>query len=216
MFVITADQHASQRDEDRVPAILAALAETGLTPIRAFERTVGDEIQGILASAADVLGACERLHRHGHWAVGIGLGAADELAGTAAASRGPVFVAARAAVERARGKAVPVPVAVETAPGERTRAADHAEALAQLLASVQRRRSAAGWEAIDLLPGSSQAAVAERLGISPAAVSQRLRAAQWAEARSVEPLLSELLDAAHAAALETPTGRPADTETRED
>lgn len=214
MYVITADQHASQRDEDRVPAILADLAGLPRPPIRAFERTVGDEIQGVLEAPADVLAACERLHRHGHWAVGIGLGNADELAETASASRGPVFVAARTAVERARGKGVPVPVALDTPPGERVLAADHAEALAQLLASVQRRRSAAGWEAIDLLPGSSQTAVARRLGISPAAVSQRLRAAQWAEARAVEPLLAELLAAAHDATLANP-GEPVSIDTRE-
>lgn len=204
MFVVTADQHASQRSDDRVPAMLADLGAAPFEPVLPFERTVGDEIQGVLATPADVLAASSRLHRYGHWAVGIGLGPVTELAETSSASRGPAFVAARTAVERARSKAVPVPVAIETADQRRDAAVSHAEALAQLLASVQRRRSRAGWEVIDLLPGPTQAAIAERLDISPAAVSQRLRAAQWAEAVAVEPLLAELLGAAHAAHTDPP------------
>ncbi|WP_227993236.1 winged helix-turn-helix domain-containing protein [Pseudactinotalea sp. HY160] len=201
MFVITADQHASQRSPDRVPAILEALAAApGLRTVRAFERTVGDEIQGVLGDAADVIRAAARLNRHGHWAVGIGAGPVEELARTSAASRGPVFVAARRAVERARSKAVPVPVAVDWSRPSRGAEVDHAEALMRLVASIERRRSDAGWEVIDLLPGTTQAAVSDRLGISPAAVSQRLRAARWAEVQAVEPLLRELLIALHRAA----------------
>ena len=52
MFVITADQIGSRRSADLVPALLA-----GVATIRAradFERTVGDEVQGVLDTADEL------------------------------------------------------------------------------------------------------------------------------------------------------------------
>ncbi|MCZ2264312.1 hypothetical protein IRJ14_17125, partial [Isoptericola sp. QY 916] len=67
---------------------------------------------------------------------------------------------------------------------------------------VVARRSAAGWEAVDTLVAqrgpAPQRASAAALGVSEQAVSQRLRAALWAEDAAARPLAARLLRAAGA------------------
>jgi DNA-directed RNA polymerase specialized sigma24 family protein len=64
-----------------------------------------------------------------------------------------------------------------------------AQAALDLLAAVVQRRTARGWEAVDLASeGLSQVQIGQRLGISKQAVSQRLHAADW----HVEPAGREL------------------------
>lgn len=201
---MTADQKASRSRGDAVPALLDAVAEwRDRQPADPFvlpvERTVGDEVQGVLADATAVVGLTLLLQRLGGWSVGIGAGPVVEpLAASAPASSGEAFILARAAVERARGRAVSVPLAVD---GVTAAAAEEAEALLQLLAAVVRRRSDAGWEVVDLLvDGGTQRAAAERLGISAQAVSQRLDAALWQEEVRLHPLAARLLHAAEVVA----------------
>ena len=58
------------------------------------------------------------------------------------------------------------------------------------------RPTQAGWDAIDAVTSAGRApqgAVAERLGISQQAVSQRLRTALWAEENAVRPAAATLL-----------------------
>lgn len=198
MFVVTADQQGSTRRGDRVADLLAETeawqAAEGPTFVLPLERTVGDEVQTVLADAPSALALVLWLHRTGGWSVGVGTGAVTQLADSARASSGPAFVHARTAVERARSRAVPVPVVVA---GPVTAAAEHATALLQMLAAVVRRRSRAGWEAVDLLDqGMRQSEVAAHLGISDQAVSQRLAVALHEEERALHPLAHELLDAA--------------------
>ena len=96
-----------------------------------------------------------------------------------------------------------VPLAVEGA--DRVAAAD-AEAVLTLVAAVGERRTPAGWEVIDALraPGADgrvggrQQDVAQRLGVSQQAVSQRLRTTLWAEELAARPLAARLLLAAGA------------------
>ncbi|TDE92488.1 hypothetical protein EXU48_13090 [Occultella glacieicola] len=201
MFVLTVDQDASRRRGDRVDAALAGLDAhidaRGLATDLAlpFERTVGDEIQGVVTGAPAALDLVLYLQRRAEWSVGVGVGPVDlPLAGSARASSGEAFVRARAAVERAKGKSVPVPLALDA--GERPNgAADEAEALVQLLAAVVRRRTERGWEVVDLLTdgvGTAREA-ASRLGITPQAVSQRLDAAMWSVQDRVHPLAERLL-----------------------
>ncbi|UFU01547.1 hypothetical protein LQF12_08350 [Ruania suaedae] len=196
MFVVTADQNASRRHRDLVPETLDHLHRLhGRDPAvaLAFERTVGDEIQGVLTTAAGTLRAVLALHRRHEWSVGVGVGAVDlPLAESARASSGAAFLHAREAVERARGRTVPVPMAVTA--GQAAGAAE-AEALLQLVAGVVRRRTDAGWEAIDLIEttGCTAREAATALGVSPQAVSARLRAAMWDEERGVHPLAERLL-----------------------
>ncbi|SEE06568.1 hypothetical protein [Ruania alba] len=196
MFVITADQDDSRRSSDRVPALLAALVDLthdvdGVA--LPFERTVGDEVQGVLTDAGTTLTIALALQRRQEWSVGIGVGTVHTpLAETARASTGPAFLHARDAVERAKGRTVPVPIALAAADPA---PAAECEALLHLITTVVRRRSDAGWEAVDLLASGSRTAkdVAEELGISPQAVSSRLRTAMWEEERAVHPLAVRLL-----------------------
>jgi len=221
MFVLTVDQKDSRRVGDRVPDVLAALVDRqGL--VLPFERTVGDEVQGVLADAPAVVDLVLDLLRRGGWSVGIGTGAVDlPLPASARAASGAAFVLAREAVEAAKSRARSVPLAVR---GASPTAAADAEAVLTLVAAIAARRSTAGWAAIDTLrsvdaeatrvlggaplvgPDGPRAAavvgvarqqeVARRLGVSQQAVSQRLRAALWADEVAARPAAARLLTAA--------------------
>ena len=64
-----------------------------------------------------------------------------------------------------------------------------------MLLLLRQRRSSEGWEAVDLLEsGLAQTDIARTLGISTAAVSQRVKSAQWKVERAAHPALVRLLD----------------------
>lgn len=199
MFVLTVDQEASRSVGDRVPALLAVLAddESARAAVRPFDRTVGDEVQAVFADAAAAVGTALHLMRRGGWSAGIGAGAVDlPLPAEARAGSGEAFVLARQAVDRAKSRTRPAPLAVAGADAAR---AAECEAVLTMLGSVARRRTEAGWAAVDALvalPEGSQEDVARRLGISQQAVSQRLRGAQWFEEVALRPLAVRLLEEA--------------------
>ncbi len=189
--ILTVDQRGSQTGPDLVPAILDALNATALTPaLRPFERTAGDEVQGILADAAAVVARLGLLLRAGEWNIGLGIGAVEEpLPASTRAGRGEAFVLARQAVMRA--KQHPSRLSVVGVPEYR---AERIETVAWLWAGVLNRRSERGWEVADLLgQGLSHADAAHRLGISQSAVSQRAQAAGLIEGDRAARLLTELL-----------------------
>jgi hypothetical protein len=153
-----------------------------------FERTAGDEVQGLVAEPDEVTGIVMTLLRSSAWWVGVGLGATERpLPSSARAGRGEAYVAAREAVEAAKGR--PAGVAV--------RGGDHAryvESAFSLLAAVVHRRTQPGWEVVDLVStGIRQVEVADRLGITRQAVSSRLRVAAWPEERDGRELGTWLL-----------------------
>ncbi|GGB94162.1 hypothetical protein [Cellulomonas carbonis] len=199
MFVMTVDQQGSRTRGDAVPALLdrlAVWAAPGSPGVRiGFDRTVGDEVQGVLDDADVVVRLTLDLLRLGGWTVGIGAGAVDEpLPAAARAGSGPAFVHARRAVERAKTRTRPAAVAVE---GETADRAELCEGVLTLVASVRARRTDAGWAVVDAVEdGATQDAVAERLGITQQAVSQRLRTALWAEERDARPAAARLLEEA--------------------
>jgi len=204
MLVLTIDQQGSRRVGDHVEELLGAFAELPAAApgapgvVRPFERTVGDEVQAVIDDADLAVDLALAVLRRGGWSVGIGAGPVDEpLPPTARAGSGGAFILAREAVERAKSRARPVPVAVQ---GADARSAADAEAVLTLVAAVAERRTAAGWEVIDALrspgAGARQHDVAGRLGISQQAVSQRLRTALWAEEVAARPLAARLLVAA--------------------
>lgn len=199
MFVLTVDQRGSRREGDRVAGLLAELTDrlpTGAPGVvRRFERTVGDEVQAVLDDASLVVDVALHLLRLGRWSVGIGIGPVDEpLPETARAGSGEAFVRARAAVDRAKSRARPVPLAVVAAGPD---GGQGAEAVLTLLGSVLTRRSEAGWAVIDALStlgaGATQHDVARHVGITQQAVSQRLRAAMWVEEVATRPVAARLL-----------------------
>jgi len=69
------------------------------------------------------------------------------------------------------------------------------EALLTLLLLLRQRRTGEGWEAVDLLDrGLAQVEIAASLGISTAAVSQRVKAALWKVEQAARPALVRLLE----------------------
>ncbi|WP_440712354.1 sigma factor-like helix-turn-helix DNA-binding protein [Gordonia sp. FQ] len=173
MFVITADQRSSRTDLDRVPHLLDRFRDT--VAVRGFDRTAGDEVEAIFDDPAVVATVAVDLVSSGHWSVGIGVDDVEQpLPEQTRAGRGPAFEAARRAVEAAKGRRVPLQVAGPSA------WCQSAQTAACLLVDLLTARSPAGREAVALAAaGLTQAEAAERLGISPQAVSLRLRAARW-------------------------------------
>jgi hypothetical protein len=187
-FVLTVDQRGSRRSADRVPAVLAALS--GVPTLLRFERTAGDEFQGVLDDPAVVVDVVRRLVRDGGWSVGVGAGPVQTpLPGSTRAGAGPAFVAARSAVEAAKRR--PVRVAVR---GVAAEPAADAQAVLTALAVLVERRSDQAWEAIGLVEtGRTQAEAASELGITRQAVGQRLAAGLWEVERDLQPAAARLL-----------------------
>lgn len=191
-IVVTADQRGSRSTGDAVPDALAVLNEhtrrQGL--LRRFERTAGDEIQGILSSPSLTFEVVTPLALSGSWAVGIGIGPVEEpLPRSTRAARGPAFALARTAVDRAGRQRHPV--AVEASDAAEAAAA---EAAWWLLLALLERRTASGWEAVQMADeGLTYAEIGQRIGVSASAVGQRLRAAGLAEGRRGAELVVELL-----------------------
>ena len=193
-----ADQVGSRTTDDRVPAALTWLADLAVQ--LPFERTAGDEIQALIADPQAVVTAITSLTRLGGWRIGLGAGTIDvPLPTSTRAARGPAYLAARQAIEAARsapaGLALALPEGVRGATyGEVIGAAQDAEAALWLLRTVLERRSEEGWELMDLLEtGLTNARAAERLGISPSAVSQRLARASRTEIDRGSVLAARLL-----------------------
>ncbi|ROP45579.1 hypothetical protein [Pseudokineococcus lusitanus] len=196
--VLTVDQRGSRRGADAVPALLERLSALRPAPLRPFERTAGDEVQGVLDDAGAVVAAVTALADDGRWSVGVGVGAVrTPLPASTRAGAGVAFEAARRAVEAA--KRVREGVAVRGGPddAEPAPAVVDAETALLLLVDLRRRRSAAGREVVRLVEeGLPAGRAAERLGITPQAVSQRLAAARWSSEQRLVPLAVRLVAAA--------------------
>ena len=176
------------QDRSALHARLAtALGEVNETyaPTTPLRITVGDEFQGAFATVGDALGASLRLRLallpDHDLRQGLGWGPVRVLEPEPRVEDGPGWWAARdgvSAVEAAEGR-----------PSSRDRrtayvCADGAsgpdpaaiEALLVLLDSAVARLSARSLSVLrDLMAGTSQREIAERLGVSPSAVSQRVR-----------------------------------------
>ena len=188
-YVLTVDQRASRRTADRVADVLRELNAT-VPAVLAFERTAGDEFQGVLSEPVEVVDVVLRLVRAGGWSIGVGAGPVHSpLPPTTRAGAGPAFLSARRAVDAAKQR--PTRLAVRGAvPPE---AAD-AQAVLSALAVLVERRSEQAWEAIALVEaGRKQADAAAALGISRQAVGQRLAAGLWELERELRPTAGRLL-----------------------
>jgi hypothetical protein len=188
-FVLTVDQRASRRTPDRVAEVLQSL--NGSVPlVLAFERTAGDEFQGVLSDPADVVDVVLRLVRLGGWSIGVGAGAVHHpLPDSTRAGAGPAFLSARRAVDAAKQRQFRLAVrgAVPADAGD-------AQAVLTALAALVDRRSEQAWEAIGLVgSGRTQAEAAVELGISRQAVGQRLAAGMWDLERELRPTAARLL-----------------------
>lgn len=214
MFVITADQIGSRTDRDRASEVIARLeADFGAAFALPPDQTSGDEIQVMMSDAGAALGVILTLHRTGYWSVGLGIGGVRlPLPASTRQAAGSAFVGARAAVTRAKKAdarfALVVAAELPTAAAANTDApllgADEVEAVLSMLLLLRQRRTAEGWEAVELLQrGVSQREIAATLGISAAAVSQRLKSALWRVEEEVRPALVRLLENLDRATSET-------------
>ena len=188
-YVLTVDQRASRRGPDRVADALRLL--DGAVPmLLGFERTAGDEFQGVLGDPADVVDVALRLVRMGGWSIGVGAGPVQTpLPESTRAGAGPAFLAARRAVDAAKQR--PFRLAVRgVVPPE---AAD-AQAVLSALAGLVDRRSEQAWAAIELVEeGRTQSDAATALGLSRQAVGQRLAAGMWELEKELRPTAARLL-----------------------
>jgi hypothetical protein len=224
MFVITADQKASRHDVDRAGTgrdELAARYDGRL--VLPVDRTSGDEVQALVDDAATALDMVLVLTRAGHWSVGLGIGAVrTPLPRATREATGPAFIAARDAVTAAKRSATRFALAADppTAPPEHAGSAalpgaGEVEALVTLLLLARDRRTPQGWDVVDrMVGGATQRDVAAELGITPQAVSTRLRTSGWRAERDAIPGLTALLAHldAEASAATGPTARPARTD----
>lgn len=215
MYVLTIDQRGSTNDVDRVPELLGALGSHGVR----FERSVGDEVQGVLQDPSLVVDVTLHALRSGHWYVGIGVGPgtlppdASPREGSGAA-----FVAARKAVERAKSAASHVPAAVVAGRQEHgpAVACANAEAVLRLVGRLVQDRTEAQWRVVDALRAKSgteqgpgrhglQKQVARDLGISEQSVSRAVLRSGWQEEWAARPAVEMLLATAHRLILESHT-----------
>jgi hypothetical protein len=207
MFVVTADQVGSRTDIDRSASMQRELQHRFGPGLRLpLDQTAGDELQALTDDPGTALDLVLAFGRDGHWSVGLGVGDVRlPLPDAVRKATGGAFIAAREAVEaakRADGRfalraAAPAEDAADaTAAWAMTPVltASELEPLIRLLLLVRDRRSPQGWEAIDLVrDGHSQKHAAAILGISDAAVSQRLKAAVWSVDDDARPGLVRLL-----------------------
>ncbi|RBY87910.1 hypothetical protein [Blastococcus sp. TF02A-30] len=188
-YVLTVDQRASRRSPDRVGDVLRLL-NPAVPAVLPFERTAGDEFQGVLAEPDVVVDVVLRLVREGGWSIGVGAGPVQTpLPPSTRAGAGPAFLSARRAVDAAKQRASRLAVrgAVPADAGD-------AQAVLSALAVVVERRSDQAWEAIELVEGGrTQAQAATELGISRQAVGQRLAAGLWELERDLRPTAARLL-----------------------
>jgi hypothetical protein len=168
-IVVNIDQRSSRASSaDPIPewelALNGALADRAVLP---FERTAGDEIQGVVSEPEDLVQIIRRAARLNQWYVGVGAGATD-LGASSRASRGEAFARAREAVEEAKRRVVPVVFRA----GAGT-ASQHADTALAAYYALLAPRSERGWQVADLLEErSTRRAVAEVLGVTHQAVGQ--------------------------------------------
>lgn len=190
--VLTVDQRSSRTQPDLVPDLVASLNSRSHADglLRKFERTAGDEAQGVFSSAEAAVDSISNLLRNQGWNLGLGIGeASGPLPRSTRAGRGKAFIHAREAVNRA--KSGPHHVNVVGADSYR---AEQLETVLWLWSAILARRTDRGWEVADLLAlGLSHREAGDELGISQSAVTQRAQAAGFTEERRARRLATQLL-----------------------
>lgn len=192
MFVVTMDQKDSRHDTDRVPDLLTRL--DSLETVGGFARTVGDEVQGALANAGQVVRAVRIGLWSGRWHIGIGCGRAestDVFADDDAmrSARSPAFIRAREAVEASKKYTVSVAVV-----GADAELAGDTQAVLQLIGVIIDSRTDAQREVVELAgEGLSGQEIAKQLGISEASVSRRRSLSRISEEEAGWPAVRRLL-----------------------
>ncbi len=195
-YVLTINQRDSREVGDLVGDLLTSLRY--LPTVVPFQRSVGDEVQGVVGSATAAVDTALRAIRYRRWHVGIGVGGlTPPVPHRLVDAEGYGLVYARRAVSRARKTAERIPLAVEGPDGE---VAAEAEAVLRLLGQIVSTRTDAEWAVLDLMtPGArgQQKYIAQELGITAQAVSRAVVRSHWMEEWATRPAAARLLDLAH-------------------
>ncbi|MCQ1948440.1 hypothetical protein NNX28_00670 [Arthrobacter sp. zg-Y859] len=206
-FVLTINQRDTREVGDLVPDLIRSLRH--LPAAVPFQRTVGDEAQGVLTDAATAVEAALTAIRQRRWHVGVGVGELQvPLPENLADARGYGLVYSRRAVERAQRTGDRVPLAVE---GPDAELAAEAEAVLRLLGLIVAARSEAEWKVLDLMtPGArgQQKFVAQELGITAQAVSKAVVRSHWSEEWATRPAAARLLGLVYGPASLPPAALP--------
>ncbi len=236
MYVMTIDQRGSSADIDRVPALLAELQE--LSTAARFERSVGDEVQGVVERPDEVVGIALHALRSGRWYVGIGVGAVDlplpssprkapaRLRG-GPGGRGECQVRVRARARRrrlrgaAQGRGGPLARRIRRRPRLCQRrgraAADRAARPGPHGRPVEGGGCAAFVQHGHPGTHGTQKIAAQKLGITEQSVSRALLRSGWQEEWAARPAAEMLLSFAHGLIIgatdagEQPDSRPRDS-----
>ncbi|MBJ2120686.1 hypothetical protein I6N91_06785 [Arthrobacter sp. MSA 4-2] len=202
-YVLTINQRDSREVGDLVPELIRELRH--LPTVVPFQRSVGDELQGVVDSARTAVDAALRAIRFRRWHVGIGVGGVlPPVPEHILDADGFGLVYARRAVNRAQKTGERIPLAVE---GPDAEIAGEAEAVLRLLGHLVYTRTDAEWKVLDLLtPGArgQQKLIAQELGISTQAVSKAVLRSHWMEEWATRPAAARLLDLAHGPAVLPP------------
>ena len=173
MYIMTIDQRGSRAHADAVPGLLEEL--TRVETVRDFERTIGDEVQGVLDSAEQVALAVRLMAAQTRWHIGIGIGPVETpLPASTAAGRGEAFYAARRAVEAAKSAPAHLVLDGPTPLGEEMTLAQ--SALRLMVWTLENIRSQSRRYIEHRLdhPESTQADIAAHFDVSQQAVSRVL------------------------------------------
>lgn len=193
VFVVTADQISSRQADDAVPVALSKLANVhdDADVDRAFVRTAGDEIQGLITQPAALVDTLRVLIQLGQWRIGVGVGSVERpVPDDVRAATGPAFFHAREAVNAARS--APQRVKFEASESQHQTCSD-LQAATWMLAALWNRRTHAGWDVAERLAGGATTIeVAQQLGVTPSAVSQRAKVALVDEVEAGESLVAAL------------------------
>ncbi len=183
-IVVILDQQMSSSSPDRVDEAVRRLT-SAMAPglLRKPVRTAGDEMQAVIGDPAILPSLIELDLRWGDWWLGIGIGEIESLGETARDSRGPAFVAARAAIDAAKRRRSP-PIAVSGDPPELS---ERLQGMCDVVAFLVARRTERQWQVIDVARATGSGSGAARLlDITPQTANEIIRAAGFREQQAVE------------------------------
>ncbi|WP_458117211.1 hypothetical protein [Arthrobacter sp. D2-10] len=193
MFVVTINQRDSREVGDLVPELLREFRF--VDAVIPFQRSVGDELQGVVGSAKLAVDVALKAIRFRRWHVGIGVGEVHSpLPERITDAEGYGLVYSRRAVNRAQKTGERIPLAIE---GPDSEVAAEAEAVLRLLGQIVYTRTDAEWNVLDLMtPGArgQQKLIAVELGITTQAVSKAVIRSHWVEEWATRPAAARLLD----------------------
>lgn len=198
-LVVLLDQRESKTNPDLVGDWQTRLNQSlGSKLALPFTRTIGDEMQAVIADPAALGRIAREIVASGSWWMGIGIGEAEQpLPSDPREARGSAFWAAREAIGKAKGKRKSRPIAVvqqgSFGPGTDSLGIRLDECLGALAFIVSRRTGTQKKVADTYYESDGKIdSVIERFDLTPQGARQRLNAAGVEEERDLILLTARL------------------------